>query len=357
MGGEIVPDVVVAPQFSTTVAGSIWQVALHPSPDVRLPSSQLSPASNARLPQGIATHVPPTSAKPAMHVIAHIEPVQSMRPFAGAPGQGAHVGLHDVTLSITHALPGQSRAGAVHAGIHVPADEHVTVPPNGATHGVHAGPHSLVDVSSAQWLPQMCEPMLHRNEHVPVHTGKPDPLAGPGQRLAHEPQLFTSVRKFTQLAPQTVSPAAHELMHVNVPPLAAQSPIAPVQVTPHAPQLGERERSVSHPSSGAVLQFARPGRHAPVNTQAPAVQRTDAGATPGNAMQLRAQLPQRSGVSSRTQPLPQFISPAAHVPASTTSMLTGASGASPTTSTRGLSIATSSPPSTTDSSRVVTSLS
>ena len=96
------------------------------------------------------------------------------------------------------------------------------------------------------------------------------PLTGWGQALAQLPQLLASESRFTQLPLHSVGVVAgHELPH----PVAVQTGLLAVHWVVHDRQRAGVVTSVSQPSSGFTVQWAKPvAQAAPGTTHAPAEQ-------------------------------------------------------------------------------------
>jgi len=108
---------------------------------------------------------------------------------------------------------------------------------------VHAVPHK----SGSAAVGQVHEP--------PWHT------CADGHAVMHAPQCSALVIRFAHVVPHAVSAAAQELVHAYAPPSpSAHSGAAPVQTTPHAPQLVPTEMGFEHPIP-ASAQSAKPDRH------------------------------------------------------------------------------------------------
>ena len=86
----------------------------------------------------------------------------------------------------------------------------------------HALPHSIVP--GGQMDPQV----------PPMHDAVPPD--GALQTVPHAPQLWVSLESVTHDVPQSESPVAQPLVHVNEPPLAEHMGVDAGHEVPHAPQ-------------------------------------------------------------------------------------------------------------------------
>ncbi len=117
-----------------------------------------------------------------------------------------------------------------------------------------------------------------------------------GHTVPHAPQLSGSDMVLTHDEPQRwFAGATQPLVHAyppGAPAIIPQLGVGSRQVLVHAPQRAAVVTTASQPSSGLPEQFARPGRHAPVNTQRPAAHVTREPSTPARSVQSLPQRPQ-----------------------------------------------------------------
>ena len=152
----------------------------------------------------------------------------------------------------THLAP-HRWLGAAHDIPHASAMQ-VAVPPAGAGHAVHAGPHVAGSVDATHAPPHLWNWGLHVKEHCAVVHALVA-FATTGHLALHPPQLSTLVIGSTHWAPQFSGAAGvHPLVHWNDWPAGAQSGAAAAHAALQAPQLLGFDRSVSQPSAAVALQ-------------------------------------------------------------------------------------------------------
>ncbi len=87
-------------------------------------------------------------------------------------------------------------------------------------------------------------------------------FAGGEHTVGHAPQCAMLVCRSTQTPLHNVSPIAQPLTHVYTPPLSWQTGnVMTGQTLPHAPQFDAEDKSISQPSAGSPLQFAKFALH------------------------------------------------------------------------------------------------
>jgi hypothetical protein len=104
---------------------------------------------------------------------------------------------------------------------------------------------------------------LHENAHCPA-VQTTSAFATEGHLALHPPQWFVLMSVDTHSLPQSAgAEAGHPVVHWKDAPNGAQTGTLGGHAVLQAPQLTERERSLSQPSLGSRLQSAQPRSHAP----------------------------------------------------------------------------------------------
>ena len=244
---------------------------------------------------------PSQSALPAMHVNPQVVPLQVAVAFA-APAQIVPHAPHE---DGSERLASHPLARFV-SQLPKPA-EHASPQVRFAQVGVACAPPAHAVAQPPQWsgsvrrstsqplaglLSQSAKFVAHVIEQV--RAVQFAVLFGPaGQTFPHALQLFTSLPRFTHVAPHRSGVApTHPEVHENEPEVDEHIGVAPLHITLHAPQFDGCARSVSHPFDASPPQFAKPAAHARFRSHAPALHRTEFATTCGRPAQSFAQEPQ-----------------------------------------------------------------